>query len=123
VKTKILLLLVALLVSIALQSHAMEKGIFQPPSLEGYTLVQTKQLDKDNNGSRETTLEIYAKGKTKLIGKYITDGKVWGWAIYNDLQNRDDPFKNFSIRDSNGDGIFNEKYTTTEEYPLPDYLK
>jgi len=105
--------------------YAMEKGLFQPPSLEGYTLSEEKMLDKDKikDGVKETKLEIYVNAAGQKIGKYSTNGKTWEWAIKS-VQDVNDNTHNYAIRDSNCDGQFDERYAFTgEEVYLPDCLK
>ncbi|MBM4271792.1 MAG: hypothetical protein FJ139_06540 [Deltaproteobacteria bacterium] len=104
--------------------YAMEKGIFQPPSLEGYTLVSTKQLDKDEveDGVKETTSEIYKNSAGQIIGRYITKDHTWVWAVKK-TQDLNDTTQNYVIRDSTGNGTYDEKYSLTEDFFLPSYLK
>jgi hypothetical protein len=79
-------------------AYAKETGTYQAPSLQGYILDNRFQVDIDGNGIAETELEIYREkfvfqlpgakvDYDKIIGKYIHQGKVWGWTVYNDPLN------------------------------------
>jgi len=120
---RIFFFIIFLLASIAPLS-AMEKGVFKPPSLEGYTLVQTKQLDKDKvkDGIKETTLEIYGNAIGQYIGKYTCNGIIWEWGVKAN-NNNDDTINNYILRDSDGDGIFDERYGGNETTYVPDWVK
>lgn len=106
-------------------AHAMETGTFAPPSLEGYAFIDEKLLDKDEikDGIKETRLEKYQNGSGWKIGKYIADGKAWAWAV---APNRKDVCRypdNYVIRDSDGDGIFDERYRYCgEDFWLPGFF-
>lgn len=106
-------------------AHGVEKGTFEPPSLDGYSLVEEKLLDKDEvkDGIKETRLEKYQSRSGEKIGKYITGGKTWAWAV---APNRKDVCHypdNYAIRDSDGDGVFDERYRFCgEDFWLPRFL-
>jgi len=126
VKTKILLLLVALLVSIALQSHAMEKGIFQPPSLEDYEYERAWQMDINKDGVKETHVTMYKNSDGGKILKITSlNGTVWAWAVRSSYwpKDKEDLTKNYTLRDSNCDGVFDEKLKNDEAYKVPDCLR
>lgn len=105
---------------------AFEMGVFEPPSLDGYSLVEEKLLDKDEvkDGTKETRLEKYQSRSGEKIGKYVTGGKNWAWAV---APNRKDVCHypdNYVIRDSDGDGVFDEQYRFCgEEFWLPAWTK
>lgn len=105
---------------------AFEMGVFEPPSLDGYLLVEEKLLDKDEvkDGIKETRLEKYQSRSGEKIGKYVTGGKNWAWAV---APNRKDVCHypdNYVIRDSDGDGVFDERYRFCgEEFWLPAWTK
>lgn len=105
---------------------AFEMGVFEPPSLDGYSLVEEKLLDKDEvkDGIKETRLEKYQSRSGEKIGKYVTGGKNWAWAV---APNRKDVCHypdNYVIRDSDGDGVFDERYRFCgEEFWLPTWTK
>jgi len=106
-------------------AQAMETGTFEPPSLDGYVFVEEKHLDKNEkmDGIRETRLEKYQSRNGERIGKYVTGGKTWAWAV---APNRVDVCRypdNYAIRDSDGDGVFDERYRYCgEEFWLPQFL-
>lgn len=122
---RILPIVGALLVLIIPFSYAMEKGEYAVPSLNGYTLDHTKQLDKDEimDGIKETTFERYKNAAGQKILKYTTNGKTWAWGILGNPSNPNDLTNNYVILDSDGDGKFDEKYLGNEDFFLPKLLK
>ncbi|MBM4271797.1 MAG: hypothetical protein FJ139_06565 [Deltaproteobacteria bacterium] len=103
----------------------MEKGIFQPPSLEGYTFEKSWTIDVDQiqDGIKETTIEKYVKSKNQVILKWTTKGKTWYWSILNNYSDKNDHINNYGIKDEDGKGVFTEKYYGVEQFYLPDYLR
>lgn len=104
---------------------ASETGVFQPPGLDGYAFVEEKSLDKDEkpDGIRETRLEIYQSRSGEKIGKYVTGGKTWAWAVAPNRKNVCHYPDNYAIRDSDGDGVFDERYRyCNEDFWLPAFL-
>ena len=106
-------------------AHAYEEGVYQPPSLEGYHFDKAKKFDKDwpEDGIKETLVERFLNSKGQGILKYTTKGKTWAWGIMGNPSDRNDTTNNFLIRDSDGDGSYDEKYLGNEGFSLPDYLK
>jgi len=104
---------------------AFEKEVFQPPSLEGYVLDNAAYLDKDKiiDGIHETLGEVFKNSEGKVIVRLSTDRKTWAWGIFGNPSDRTDIINNYVIRDSNGDGIFDEKYPANEQFFLPDWVK
>lgn len=116
---------IAAALAIAFPGHAQEK-VFQPPDIEGYTLFEVTELDKDDppDGVKETRLEIYEGRHGARVGKYITERKVWAYAALGNPKNIDDSTKNYAIVDSDGDGIFDQRFRYRgEEFYLPRWLK
>ncbi len=106
-------------------AHAMETGTFEPPSLDGYAFIEEKLLDKDEkpDGIRETRLEKYQSRSGEKIGKYVTGGKTWAWVVAPNRKNVCRYPDNYGIRDSDGDGVFDERYRYCgEEFWLPRFL-
>lgn len=118
----------AVMLTLALGSQAalaVEQGAFEAPSLEGYELKDTQEIDagKESDDVKETTLEVYANADGNLILKYATKEEVWAWGILGDPQDQERNEKNYVIRDSSGDGTYDEKFFGDESFSLPDHLQ
>ena len=105
-------------------AKAKEMGQYQPPSLDGYRLSQVKMVDmsKPEDGVNETTYEIYKKGNESLVGRFLTNRKVWAWAVYHNLKDIHDSARNYVFVDSQCKGVFDERYGPDEEFYLPDCI-
>lgn len=104
---------------------AAETGRYSPPSLDGYKLDRVKHIDKDQkrDGNAETLVEIFAKDG-KYILRYTTRGKQWAWGVIGNVEGGpDDAVNNFALRDSNGDGLYDERYVGEEEFFLPAWIR
>lgn len=127
IKCKLIVVLLIMLCILAPMPYAMEKGVFQPPSLDGYTLDRTKYSDKDTiiDGIKETKIEVFKNSSGQIIAKYTTNNKTWAWAKLMDPSdvNNIDTSINYVIRDSDGDGKFDEMYNRTEDFYLPNWVK
>jgi hypothetical protein len=107
-------------------AFGFEKGEFQIPSFSGYTLERVRELDKDNppDGVPETLLEIHQGPGGARLGRYVTGGRVWAYAVFGNPGNIDDSGRNYAILDSDGDGVFDERYRYRgEEFHLPRWAK
>lgn len=102
---------------------AAETGVFQPPSLDGYTKDREFDVDVNEDGINETHVVKYVNTAQDIIYKYTTNGKTWAWGAGVNSGDKSDITKNYAVRDSNCDGKFDEKYTRTEEFYLPSCLK
>ena len=106
-------------------SAAFEWGEFPGPSLEGYELERIKHIDKneERDGEQETLVEIFNDGEDHYVLRYTTNGVVWAWGIIGDHESGpENTTSNFAIRDSNGDGKFDQRYVGTEEFFLPAWV-
>jgi len=108
-----------------LQAYAMEKGVFQPPSLEGYKLEKEFDVDVDEDGIKESNMTRYQNSAGDRILKLKTKNRIWGWAVkrHKYPEDKNDLTKNYAIKDSNCNGIFDEIYRWDEQFYLPDCLK
>lgn len=106
-------------------AYPMEKGNFQPPNLEGYTIDRVGYLDKDEmkDGVKETRLDVFKNSSGQLILKYTTNGKIWAWGVVNKPNDIKDLVNNYVLRDSKGNGDFDERYASNEHFYLPEWVK
>jgi len=94
---------------------------FDPPSLEGFNMHVERDADGDGDGVNETHIQQYFSESGDSIVSMTTKGRLWAWSL-NTLDN-DSGVRNYVIRDSNCDDIFDEVYGLDDEYHVPDCLK
>ena len=94
---------------------------FEPPGLEGFNLHVERDADGDGDEVNETHIKQYLNQSGDSIVSMTTRDRLWAWS----LNTRDDELgvRNYVIRDSNCDGIFDEVYGLDDEYHVPDCLK
>ena len=94
---------------------------FDPPSLEGFMLHAERDADGDGDGKNETHIKQYLNTSGDSLASMSIKGVTWAWT----LNTRDSNLgsKNYVIRDSNCDGIFDEVYGLDEEFHVPDCMK
>ena len=95
---------------------------FTPPSLEGYTPTQAREADGDGDGAKETHIQNYADAAGDSIFSMSTRGRVWAWSLETKGEPTNGP-KNYVIRDSDCDGVFDEVYGLDDKFTVPDCLK
>jgi hypothetical protein len=95
---------------------------FNPPSLEGFTPTNEHDADGDGDGVKETHIQNYANAAGDSIFSMTTKGRVWAWSLETKGESTGGP-KNYVIRDSNCDGVFDEVYGLDDKFTVPDCLK
>ena len=100
--------------------HALASQ-FDPPKLDGFNLHAERDGDGDGDGVNETHIKQYFNTKGDSIVSMTTKGRVWAWSL--DTRDNDSGVRNYVIRDSNCDGVFNEVYGLDDEFHVPDCLK
>ena len=100
---------------------AVEKGSFKIPSMKGYTLISEEKADGDGDGVKETRVKHYINSNGDMLFSMTTKDILWAWSSQS--QGGAEAEKNYVIRDSDCDGVFNERYTLDDEYHVPDCLK
>jgi hypothetical protein len=94
---------------------------FDPPSLEGFNLHLERDADGDGDGVNETHIQQYFSQSGDSIVSMTTRDRLWAWSL--DTRDNDSGVRNYVIRDSNCDDIFDEVYSLDDEYHVPDCLK
>ena len=94
---------------------------FDPPKIDGFNLHAERDADGDGDGKNETHIKQYFNSKGDSIVSMTTRGKVWAWSL--NTRENDSGVRNYVIRDSNCDGVFNEVYGLEDEFHVPDCLK
>ena len=94
---------------------------FEPPKLDGFNLHAESDADGDGDGKNETHVKQYFNAAGDSIVSMTTRGRLWAWSL--NTRNNDSGVRNYVIRDSNCDGVFEEVYGLDDEFHIPDCLK
>jgi hypothetical protein len=94
---------------------------FEPPALDGFNLHNEREADGDGDGTNETHISHYLNQNGDSLVSMSTKGVVWAWSL--DTRDNDSGVRNYVIRDSDCDGVFDEVYSLDDEFHLPDCLK
>jgi hypothetical protein len=105
------------------QAVAVEKGGFQPPDLTKFLLISAEDADGDGDGVKETHIVRYQDVAGDKLFSMTTKGRLWAWSLETPGGEEAASGWNYVIRDSNCDGVFDEKYRLDEEFHVPDCLK
>jgi len=103
-----------------LTGHAIASQ-FEPPKLDGFNLHAESDADGDGDGKNETHVKQYFNASGDSIVSMTTRERLWAWSL--DTRENDSGVRNYVIRDSNCDGVFNEVYGLDDEFHVPDCLK
>ena len=112
---------VILVCFLALSSGRAVATNFEPPKLEGFNLHAERDADGDKDGVNETHIKQYFNTSGDSIVSMAIKGKIWAWSM--STRNKESGDKNYVIRDSNCDGLFDEVYGLEDEFHVPDCLK
>jgi hypothetical protein len=96
----------------------VQAGQFTPPDLEGFNLHDERDADGDGDGKNETRLNQYLNSNGDSIVSFTTNGRIWAWSL--NTRNDEAGPRNYVIRDSDCDGIFEEVYGLDDEFHVPD---
>jgi hypothetical protein len=96
-------------------------GQFTPPDLAGYTQHDEREADGDGDGVKETHIVQYMDAQGDSIVSMTTKGQLWAWSL--ETRDSDASVRNYVIRDSDCDGIFDEVYGLDDKFHVPDCLK
>ena len=104
-------------VLLAMTPLVSQAARFTPPDLTGFTLDGERDADGDGDGIKESHIRQYHNAHGDSAFSLTTDGRLWAWS----LETRDDKSgpKNYVIRDSDCDGIFDEVYGLDEKFHVP----
>ena len=94
---------------------------FEPPKLDGFNLHAESDADGDGDGKNETHVKQYFNASGDSIVSMTTRGRLWAWSL--NTRENDSAVRNYVIRDSNCDGVFDEVYGLDDEFHVPDCLK
>ncbi len=99
----------------------LEAAQFTPPDLEGFNLHAERDGDGDGDGINETRIGQYLNGNGDSIVSFTTKERLWAWSL--NTRDNEAALRNYVIRDSNCDGVFDEVYGLDDEFHVPDCLK
>ncbi len=114
-----------LLISLVASPEALSaatKGVFQAPSIDKFILLGESDGDGDGDGVNETHIRRYMNKLGDSVFSMTSGDKLWAWSLHTIGSDVADLEKNYVIRDSNCDGVFDEKYGLQEEFHVPDCL-
>ena len=109
------------LASLLVAMQHLQAAQFEPPVLEGYLLHDERDADGDGDDVKETHIQHYLNENGNSIFSMMTNGTLWAWSL--DTHDDESGEKNYVIRDSNCDGVFDEVYGLDQEYHVPDCVK
>jgi hypothetical protein len=101
---------------------AAVKGAFQPPAIDAFILHGESDGDGDGDGVKETHIRRYLNKAGDSVFSMASGEKLWAWSLNTRAGDDSDINSNYVIRDSNCDGIFDEKYGLDEEFHVPECI-
>ncbi len=103
-------------------SGRMQKGMYFPPELPDYELHNEYDDDGDGDGVNETHVRRYINTAGDTAFSMTTQGTLWAWSLDTKGDDDSDIHKNFVIRDSNCDKVFDERYSLDAQFLVPSCL-
>ena len=104
------------------ESGSVETGMFFKPDLEDYTLHNEYDDDGNGDGVKETHVRRYINSKGDSAFSLSTNDKLWAWSVDTKAGDDANTSKNYVIRNSNCDNVFDERYNLNAEFHVPDCL-
>ena len=121
---RVLLLSLALSLGLgARPSVALEAGVYQPPDMTAFLLISEEDGDGDGDGVKETHIRRYRNLDGDSIFSLTTKGRLWAWSLESVGSSAVSSPGDYVIRDSDCDGIFDQRYALNEDFHIPDCLK
>ena len=114
-------LVITLIVSLTGMLQVARAGQFTPPDLTGFNQHDERGADGDGDGKNETRIKQYLNSDGDSIVSFTSNERLWGWSL--DTRNNEVGQRNYVIRDSDCDGIFDEVYGLDDEFHVPDCVK
>jgi len=102
---------------------AMEIGAYQPPDVTAFVLISEEDGDGDGDGVKETHIRRYRNLDGDSIFSLTTKGRLWAWSLESVGSSAVSSPGDYVIRDSDCDGIFDQRYALNEDFHIPDCLK
>jgi len=97
----------------------VEKGMYFKPELNDFVPHNDYDDDGDGDGVKETHVRRYISSKGDTAFSMTTSDRLWAWSLDSQGGDETDIHKNYVIRDSNCDGVFDERYSLNAEFHVP----
>ena len=97
----------------------VEKGMYFKPELNDFAPHNEYDDDGDGDGVNETHVRRYISSKGDTAFSMTTSDRLWAWSLDSQSGDDTDIHKNYVIRDSNCDGVFDERYSLNAEFHVP----
>ena len=107
-----------LITGLMLMPSLTAAGQFTAPDLDGFNIHDERDADGDGDGVKETHIKHYLNQSGDSLVSMTTNGRLWAWSL--DTRDEETGTKNYVIRDSNCDDIFDEVYGLDDEFHVPD---
>jgi len=98
---------------------AAEKGMYFKPGLKGFAVHNEYDDDGDGDGINETHVRRYINDRGDSAFSMTTGENLWAWSVDTRGDDDTDIHSNYVIRDSNCDGLFDERYSLSMEFHVP----
>jgi hypothetical protein len=100
-----------------------EKGVFFRPDLEGFKSEDEYDDDGDGDGIKETHVRRYIDDAGNSAFSLTTNDITWAWSLDTQGDDDSDIHKNYVVRDSNCDGVIDERYSLDAQFHVPDCVE
>lgn len=97
----------------------VERGMYFKPELDDFAPHNEYDDDGDGDGFNETRVRRYISSKGDTAFSMTTSDRLWAWSLDSQGGDDTDIHKNYVIRDSNCDGVFDERYSLNAEFHVP----
>jgi len=104
------------------ETASVEKGMFFKPELDDFALHNESDDDGDGDGVNETHVRRYINKAGDTVFSMTTNDKLWAWSLDTKAGDDSDIKKNYVIRNSYCDNVFDERYNLNAEFHVPDCL-
>jgi len=91
--------------------------------MTAFLLISEEDGDGDGDGVKETHIRRYRNLDGDSIFSLTTKGRLWAWSLESVGSPAISGSRDYVIRDSDCDGIFDQRYALNEEFHVPDCLK
>lgn len=102
---------------------AVEKGEYPAPALDTFQPAGESEADVNGDGVNESLIRRYVNEAGIVVFSLGTGDRLWAWSMAATEGDALDPGKSYVIRDSNCDGVFDEKYGPQEDFEIPACVK
>ena len=112
---------IVLACALAMPSAMAAPSQYDPSKIDGFNLHDERDADSDGDETRETHIRQYFNTSGDSIVSMTTKQRIWAWSM--DTRDNDSAIKNYVIRDSDCDGVYDEVYSLEQDFHVPDCVK